>query len=158
MNPSQRLAQQVAFIAEIDKLKHVQRQTILLDRSRRENDAEHSWHLAMMVLLLAEHSDQPIDSLRVLKMVLIHDLVEIDAGDTYAYDEEAHHDKALREQAAADRLRRGVPGAHVPPSALRCGRPEPPARPSRLRPRAGRRLPARAIEASAAPPPCRRQR
>jgi putative hydrolase of HD superfamily len=104
MNPSQRLAQQVAFIAEIDKLKHVQRQTILLDRSRRENDAEHSWHLAMMVLLLAEHSDQPIDSLRVLKMVLIHDLVEIDAGDTYAYDEEAHHDKALREQAAADRL------------------------------------------------------
>lgn len=104
MNPSQRLAQQVAFIAEIDKLKHVQRQTILLDRSRRENDAEHSWHLAMMVLLLAEHSDQPINSLKVLKMVLIHDLVEIDAGDTYAYDEEAHHDKSMREQAAADRL------------------------------------------------------
>ena len=69
MNPSQRLAQQVAFIAEIDKLKHVQRQTILLDRSRRENDAEHSWHLAMMVLLLAEHSDQTIDSLRVLKTI-----------------------------------------------------------------------------------------
>ena len=104
MNPSQRLARQVAFIAEIDKLKHVQRQTILLDRSRRENDAEHSWHLAMMVLLLAEHSDQPINSLRVLKMVLIHDLVEIDAGDTYAYDDDAHHDKAQREQAAADRL------------------------------------------------------
>jgi putative hydrolase of HD superfamily len=104
MTPAQRLAQQVAFIAEIDKLKHIQRQTILLDRSRRENDAEHSWHLAMMVMLLAEHSNHPIDSLRVLKMVLVHDLVEIDAGDTYAYDEGGHHDKSEREQAAADRL------------------------------------------------------
>ena len=91
-----RLAQQVAFITEIDKLKKIQRQTILLDRSRRENDAEHSWHLAMMVILLGEHSNQPIDCLKVLKMVLIHDLVEIDAGDTYAYDEAGHHDKAER--------------------------------------------------------------
>ncbi len=100
----QRLAQQVAFITEIDKLKKIQRQTILLDRSRRENDAEHSWHLAMMVILLAEHSNEPIDCLKVLKMVLIHDLVEIDAGDTYAYDEAGHHDKAERERAAADRI------------------------------------------------------
>lgn len=99
-----RLAQQVAFITEIDKLKKIQRQTILLDRSRRENDAEHSWHLAMMVILLAEHSNQPIDCLKVLKMVLIHDLVEIDAGDTYAYDDAGHHDKAERERAAADRI------------------------------------------------------
>jgi 5'-deoxynucleotidase YfbR-like HD superfamily hydrolase len=99
-----RLAQQLSFIVEIDKLKTVQRETILLDRSRRENDAEHSWHLAMMVMLLAEHSNRPINPLRVIKMVLIHDLVEIDAGDTYAYDEKAHHDKDIREQAAADRL------------------------------------------------------
>lgn len=104
MNSIQRLARQVAFITEIDKLKKVLRQTILLDRSRRENDAEHSWHLAVMVMLLAEHSNEPVDCQRVLKMVLIHDLVEIDAGDTYAYDAEAHHDKEEREQAAADRI------------------------------------------------------
>jgi 5'-deoxynucleotidase YfbR-like HD superfamily hydrolase len=104
MTSSQRLAQQIAFIVEIDKLKHIQRQTILLDRSRRENDAEHSWHLALMVMLLAEYSNKPIDCLRVIKMVLVHDLVEIDAGDTYAYDEDAHHDKVEREQAAAERL------------------------------------------------------
>lgn len=104
MIPSKRLAQQISFIVEIDKLKTIQRQTILLDRSRRENDAEHSWHLALMVMLLAEHSNDPIDCLKVLKMVLIHDLVEIDAGDTYAYDDDAHHDKAERERAAADRL------------------------------------------------------
>lgn len=104
MEASERLARQVAFIQEIDKLKHIQRQTILLDRSRRENDAEHSWHLGMMVMLLSEHSNYPIDCLRVLKMVLVHDLVEIDAGDTYAYDEQSHHDKADRERKAADRL------------------------------------------------------
>jgi putative hydrolase of HD superfamily len=104
MNPLQRLATQVEFIAEIDKLKHIQRQTILLDGSRRENDAEHSWHLAMMVMLLAEHSNRPVDPTRVMQMVLIHDLVEIDAGDTYAYDEQAHHDKEARERAAADRI------------------------------------------------------
>lgn len=104
MTNLQRLSQQVEFIAEIDKLKLIQRQTLLLDRSRRENDAEHSWHLAMMVLLLAEHSNHPIDCLKVLKMVLIHDLVEIDAGDTYAYDETGNQDKGEREMAAADRI------------------------------------------------------
>jgi len=104
MTPSERLQKQVAFITEIDKLKKIQRQTILLDRSRRENDAEHSWHLAMMVIVLAEHSEEPVDPLKVMKMVLVHDIVEIDAGDTYAYDQASHSDKAQREQAAADRI------------------------------------------------------
>lgn len=104
MTPSERLQKQVAFITEIDKLKKIQRRTILLDRSRRENDAEHSWHLAMMVMVLAEHAEEPVDPLKVMKMVLVHDIVEIDAGDTYAYDHAGHSDKAQREQAAADRI------------------------------------------------------
>ncbi|NLF70203.1 MAG: HD domain-containing protein [Candidatus Anammoximicrobium sp.] len=100
-----RLAKQVEFIVEIDKLKHVHRRTWLTDKSRRENDAEHSWHLGMMAILLLEHAQQPqLDLLRVLKMVLIHDLVEIDAGDTFAYDSVGALDKAERETAAADRL------------------------------------------------------
>lgn len=95
----------MGFLTEIDKLKKIQRRTLLLDKSRYENDAEHSWHLAMMILCLAEHSDFPdLDILRCLKMVLVHDLVEIDAGDTYAFDEEANLDKEARELAAADRL------------------------------------------------------
>ena len=105
MNDQQRLAQQIQFIVEIDKLKRILRQTWLMDQSRRENDAEHSWHLAMMAILLAEYSREPeLDLLRVLKMVLVHDIVEIDAGDTFVYDEEGFKDKAQREQAAADRL------------------------------------------------------
>jgi len=104
MNDS-RLAKQVEFIVEIDKLKQVYCRTWLADKSRRENDAEHSWHLGVMAVLLLEHAQQPqLDLLRVLKMVLIHDLVEIDAGDTFAYDDAGAMDKAERETAAADRV------------------------------------------------------
>ncbi len=101
---AQRLARQIGFILEIDKLKRIVRQTYLIDRGRRENDAEHSWHLAVMAVLLNEYATEPVDVLTVVKMVLIHDIVEIDAGDTFCYDEAAHADKAEREQAAADRL------------------------------------------------------
>ncbi len=110
MTNLQRLHSQVSFLSEIDKLKTIQRQTLLLDKSRCENDAEHSWHLAMMVMVLAEYSDRPIDPLKVMKLVLVHDIVEIDAGDTYAYDELGHQDKAAREQAAADRIFNLLPG------------------------------------------------
>jgi putative hydrolase of HD superfamily len=100
-----RLDQQLLFIVEIDKLKSVLRQAYLVDGSRRENDAEHSWHLAMMCLLLAEHSASPeIDLLRVVKMLLIHDIVEIDAGDTFVFDDKANESKTQREKAAAVRL------------------------------------------------------
>lgn len=99
------LNQQIQFIIEIDKLKSVYRQSILMDGSRNENDAEHSWHLAMMVLLLNEQANEEnLDLFRAVKMVLIHDLVEIDAGDTFAYDEKGYEDKAEREQKAADRI------------------------------------------------------
>ena len=77
------LEKQVSFIKEIDKVKYILRQSKLFNSNRRENDAEHSWHLAVMAIVLAEHSDKPIDLLKVLKMVLIHDIVEIDAGDTF---------------------------------------------------------------------------
>ncbi len=100
-----RLEQQIAFIMEIDKLKQVYRQTFLMDGSRKENDAEHSWHLAVMAMLLTEHAnDGRLNILHIIKMVLIHDLVEIDAGDTYLFDDQAAQDKAEREQRAADRL------------------------------------------------------
>jgi putative hydrolase of HD superfamily len=101
---SDRLAEQIRFVVEIDKLKHVLRRTYLLDQSRRENDAEHSWHLAVMTMLLEQHAERPIDVLRVLKMVLVHDIVEIDAGDAALYDEAGNADKAERELAAADRI------------------------------------------------------
>jgi putative hydrolase of HD superfamily len=101
----ERLAKQIEFLVEIDKLKQVFRQTWLVDRSRRENDAEHTWHLALMAVVLAEYAaDQGIDILKVLKMILVHDLVEIDAGDTFVYDEQAAKDKDEREQRAADRI------------------------------------------------------
>ena len=80
-----RLDQQLAFVLEIDKLKTILRQTLLTDSSRRENSAEHSWHLAIMSFLLAEYAATPVDTLRVVKMLLVHDLIEIDAGDTFAY-------------------------------------------------------------------------
>src|ERR1044072_5912114 len=93
-----RLEKQIQFIIEIDKLKTVVRHTLLTDASRRENSAEHSWHLAVMAMLLCEHSkERDIDLLKVLKMVLIHDIVEIYAGDTYCYDEIGYRDKAERE-------------------------------------------------------------
>ena len=81
-----RLKQQIEFIIEIDKLKQVFRQSILMDGTRRENDAEHSWHLAIKGILLGEYSQEDLDLWRVVKMLLIHDIVEIDAGDTYCYE------------------------------------------------------------------------
>ena len=102
--PDPRLSAQIAFILEIDKLKSIFRQTLLTDGSRRENDAEHSWHIATMAFVLAEYADTPVDAGRVAKMLLIHDVVEIDAGDTFIHDEAGHTDKDAREQAAATRL------------------------------------------------------
>jgi len=99
-----RLIQQLEFIKEIDKLKYIQRRTKLLNSDRHENDAEHSWHLAMMTIVLAEHSNKPIDVLKVLKMVLIHDIVEIDAGDTFIYDTAKSHDNTDEELIAAKRI------------------------------------------------------
>jgi putative hydrolase of HD superfamily len=99
-----RLARQVAFIAECDKLKEIFRQTINTQSRRPENDAEHSWAFALCVLVLAEHANEKIDVLRVLKMALIHDLVEIDAGDTFAYDLKAAAQQHEREARAADRI------------------------------------------------------
>ncbi len=99
-----RIERQLSFIIEIDKLKTVLRQTLLCDQSRRENSAEHSWHLTVMAMLLSEYAAGPIDVTRVMKMVLIHDIVEVDAGDTFAYDTQALVDKDVRERAAADRL------------------------------------------------------
>jgi putative hydrolase of HD superfamily len=101
---TQRLASQVAFLVEADRLKQVERRTAIVGGARRENTAEHSWHLALFALVLAEHADEPVDVGRVVTMVLLHDLVEIDAGDTFAYDEAGHESKAEREQQAADRL------------------------------------------------------
>ncbi len=99
-----RLAQQMAFIIEIDRLKTVLRRTLIADGSRHENSAEHSWHLALAAMVLAEHSDEPVALLRVLQMLLVHDIVEIDAGDTFYYDDAGRQDKAEREQRAADHL------------------------------------------------------
>ncbi len=98
------LLQQIAFIKEIDKLKYIQRKTKLFNSDRCENDAEHSWHLAMMTIVLAQHSDQPIDVLKVVKMVLIHDIVEIDAGDVFIYDTVKNHTNTDEELLAAKRI------------------------------------------------------
>ena len=100
-----RLKAQIEFIREIDKLKLVLRQTLLMDGSRRENSVEHSWHIAVTVLILSEYSGrEDIDILRVLKMLLVHDVIEIDAGDTYCYDHQGLKSQAQREQKAADRI------------------------------------------------------
>ncbi len=100
-----RLRKQIQFILEIDKLKKIVRQTPLTDRSRKENDAEHSWHIALMAVLLIEHAEkETMDILRVVTMLLVHDLVEIDAGDTFCYDEAGNADKLERETKAADRI------------------------------------------------------
>ncbi len=101
-----RIKQQIEFIIEVDKLKRIYRQNIITDKSRHETDAEHSWHLALMAVLLAEHvgGDSSLDVLRVMKMALIHDLVEIDAGDTYCYDVESGIDQIAREKVAAARV------------------------------------------------------
>lgn len=101
---NERLVKQFNFIVEIDKLKSILRQTTLIDDSRRENDAEHSWHLAIMAMLLSEYANDDVDVAKVIKMVLIHDLVEIDAGDTFAYDAIGYQDKEEREEKAAHRI------------------------------------------------------
>ena len=100
-----RFKRQIEFILEVDKLKHVLRQTILMDKSRRENSAEHSWHIALTVMVLSEYAgDADIDFFRVMKSLLVHDLIEIDAGDTYCYDDRGRQDQAEREKLAADRI------------------------------------------------------
>ncbi len=101
---NQRLERQFRFILELDKEKFIQRQTYLTDGRRRENDAEHAWHMALMAILLQEYANEPVDVLKTVTMILLHDVVEIDAGDTYAYDEAGKATQAQREQAAAERL------------------------------------------------------
>lgn len=99
-----RLEKQFEFIREIDKEKLIGRQTYLSDTSRKENDAEHAWHMAIMTILLSEYSNEKIDVLKTITMLLIHDIVEIDAGDTYAYDETGLQTQREREEKAADRI------------------------------------------------------
>ena len=100
----ERLKKQMDFLLEVDKLKFITRQTYLSDGKRKENDGEHSWHLALMAVLLSEYSNEKIDLVKVITMVLIHDMVEIDAGDTYAYDAVGNQSKREREVKAADRI------------------------------------------------------
>lgn len=100
----ERLKKQLAFILEIDKAKNILRQTHLSGHGRRENDAEHSWHMAVMAVLLREYANEEVDVQRVITMLLIHDLVEIDAGDTYAYDDRGNESRPERERRAADRI------------------------------------------------------
>jgi putative hydrolase of HD superfamily len=98
------LRDQIQFIVEVDKLKEVYRKSYLIDKSRNENDAEHSWHISLMAVILFQYAEKGVDLLHVLKMLLIHDIVEIDAGDTFAYDEVGYKDKEEREQKAAKRI------------------------------------------------------
>jgi len=98
------LQKQLDFIHEIDKLKYIKRKTRLFNSERNENDAEHSWHLAMMALVLAGHSNEKIDLLKVIKMLLIHDIVEIDAGDTFLFDQTKDHVNTDEELKAAERI------------------------------------------------------
>ncbi|MDD6169282.1 MAG: HD domain-containing protein [Lachnospiraceae bacterium] len=100
----ERLEKQFDFFREIDKEKFIFRQTHLTDGKRRENDAEHAWHMAIMTILLSEYANEEIDVLKTVTMLLIHDLVEIDAGDTYAYDEEGKKTQHEREEKAAERI------------------------------------------------------
>lgn len=100
----ERFEKQLAFCREIDKEKEIGRQTYLADGSRKENDAEHAWHMAIMAVLLNEYSNEEIDVLKTITMLLIHDIVEIDAGDTFAYDEEGKKSQRERELKAADRI------------------------------------------------------
>ncbi len=99
-----RLDRQIAFALELDKEKNIFRQTSLTGHGRKENDAEHAWHMAIMAYLLREYADEPFDLAKTMLMCLIHDVVEIDAGDTYAYDEEGKKTQKEREERAADRL------------------------------------------------------
>ena len=106
----ERIEEQLNFIREIDKEKEIFRQTYLADGSRKENDAEHAWHMAIMTMLLSEYANEKIDVLKTVGMLLIHDIVEIDAGDTYAYDENAKKTQHEREKKAADRIYGLLPG------------------------------------------------
>jgi putative hydrolase of HD superfamily len=99
-----RFRRQIEFILEIDRLKEVYRQSHILHADRHENSAEHSWHLAIAALLLAEYANQPVDTSRVIRMALVHDLVEIDAGDTFIYDTAGNLEKAAKEEKAAERI------------------------------------------------------
>jgi putative hydrolase of HD superfamily len=108
---SERLQRQIDFLLEIDKLKFIVRRTPLTDRSRLENAAEHSWHISLAVLVLAEYAAEPgTDTLHAVKLLLIHDLIEIDAGDTYCYDENGRQDQKQREKEAAERIFSLLPG------------------------------------------------
>ncbi|NLV76191.1 MAG: HD domain-containing protein [Tissierellia bacterium] len=101
---SERLLKDIEFIVELDKMKTILRQTTLVDKSKRENDAEHSWHISVMAMILSEYANEEIDICKVIKMLLIHDLVEIYAGDTFCYDVEGNKDKNERELKAADKI------------------------------------------------------
>lgn len=101
---NERLDKQIEFCREIDKEKFIGRQTYLSDGKRKENDAEHAWHMAIMAILLSEYSNEKIDVLKTVTMLLIHDIVEIDAGDTYAYDDEGKKTQHQREEKAAERI------------------------------------------------------
>jgi putative hydrolase of HD superfamily len=101
---NERLNKQLLFTAEIDKMTAISRRTLLIDKSRRENDAEHSWHIAVMAMLLQEYAAEPVDIGRVVQMCVVHDLVEIEADDTFAYNEKGNIGKAERERQAADKL------------------------------------------------------
>lgn len=100
----ERLDRQLLFLQEVDQMKQIERRSLIMDGSRRENDAEHSWHLALMAMLLFEYAEEGVDLHRVLKMALIHDLIEIYAGDTFAFDVQGNQTKAAREHEAADKL------------------------------------------------------
>ena len=100
----ERIKKQFDFILEADKEKKIERQTYISDASRHENDSEHAWHMALMTILLSEHSNEKIDVLKTVTMILFHDIVEVDAGDTYCYDPIARSTQAKREKAAAERL------------------------------------------------------
>ena len=100
----ERLRKQLDFMLELDKMKNLYRQTYVLNEDRKENDAEHSWHIAVLAFLLAEYSSENVNVTHVMKMLLLHDVVEIDAGDTYCYDSEANKTKAEREEKAARRI------------------------------------------------------
>ena len=107
------LTAQLEFLLEADRLKSVERRSWIIDRSRRENSAEHSWHLALMALVLGEHADEPIDRLRVMTMLVLHDIVEIDAGDTFLYDDDGRAAKHDHEAQAAHRLFGLLPDAQA---------------------------------------------
>ena len=101
---NERLLKDIEFIVELDKMKSILRQTSLIDKSKRENDAEHSWHISVMAMVLSEYANEAIDTCKVIKMLLVHDLVEIYAGDTFCYDVEGNKDKKDREIKAADKI------------------------------------------------------